>query len=413
MIDFIKIKVLHPDIPGIRNNPNLDWVQPFKERTGETKDQHDAKYHGMSFEIKAGRYLNISGSLHKHWNSINGKGEQNHNDFSRYDLSATIETFCKTFDLDPDNCKIENFEFGVNITPPIPVTDILNAVIHHKGKQFNWAQDQKMNYLECKHTQYYVKVYDKGLQYGQGEILRFEVKTRKMEYVSRAKIKTLSDLLKCENLAVLGSMLKDDFKLILFDDPTVNTSAMNQRDGLTFERCRNPKYWEMLKPDNFKKKRHRFKSLCKKFGSLDIQEIVSPLITVKWNDLLCPVAKTVPDLTGLSIGDGNENVTRFDTLNIGSVPVQSDPAGRVPGSPPRRYCLSCGRDITDQRKGSRFCSAKVVGYVEAHRCRNRDSNPRNRIRYMKDRELKEPTLFDTSPLFIKWNPAGREKTKSV
>lgn len=408
MIDFTKIRVKHPDIQGIRNNPRLDWDQRTNEKTGEIKEC-TAVYHGLVFQILGGQYLNISGSLHKHWNSINGKGEQNYNDFSRYDLSLTVETFCKTFDLDPGNCIVENIEFGVNITPPVPVTNILNAAIHHKGKPFYWKRSLFMNYLECEHRQYFVKFYDKGLQFSQGEILRFEVKTRKMEYISRAKIETLSDLLKYENLTVLGSMLKDNFSLILFDDPTVNTAAMNQRDRSTVEQGRNPKYWDTLKPDNFKKKRQRFKDLCINHGSVNFQEIVYPVIGQKWNDLITSNLKTLPELTGVLIGGENTNITHFDTSNIVSNRVKLDMNGPGPGSPPRRYCLSCGRDITDQRPGTKFCSAKVVGYVEAHRCRNRDSNPRNRIRHMKERELKEPTLFDTSSLFIKWNPAGRDK----
>lgn len=412
MIDFIKIQVKHPDISGIRNNPRLDWDQRTNEKTGEVK-QCIAVYNGMAFQIVGGQYLNISGSLHKHWNSINGLGEQNYNDFDRYDLLSTGESFCKTFNLNPDNCIIENFEFGENITPPLPSNKILDSAIHHKGNPFNWKRTLFMNYLECEHRQYYVKFYDKGLQFNQGEILRFETKTRKMEYVSRAKIGTLSDLLKCENLTILGSMLADNFSLILFDDPTVNTSAMNQRDGLTIEQCRNPKFWESLKPDNYFKKRNRFRELCRKYGSLDIQEKVHPLIVEKWNALLRPKGKTLQELTGVSGGGEKPNITGIDTSNIGSNPVKLDMNDPVPGSPPRRYCLSCGRDISDQRIGSKFCSAKYIGYVEAHRCRNRDSNPRNRIRCMKELEKVNPPLFDTDTLFIKYRKTTiKQRVKS-
>lgn len=44
-----------------------------------------------------------------------------------------------------------------------------------------------------------------------------------------------------------------------------------------------------------------------------------------------------------------------------------------------RVCLSCGRDISHQNKKSIFCSAKFVGYEQAHQCRNQASNPKNNL----------------------------------
>jgi len=65
MIDFVKIKVLNPDIPRIRDNLRLEWDQRTSERTGEVKE-YTARFHGITFEIKNNQYLNISGSLHKY-----------------------------------------------------------------------------------------------------------------------------------------------------------------------------------------------------------------------------------------------------------------------------------------------------------------------------------------------------------
>jgi hypothetical protein len=70
MIDFVKLKILNPDIERIRNNPRLEWFEKASTRTGEIKEQ-TATFHGIGFEIKNNQYLNISGSLHKFWNAIN------------------------------------------------------------------------------------------------------------------------------------------------------------------------------------------------------------------------------------------------------------------------------------------------------------------------------------------------------
>ncbi len=66
----------------------------------------------------------------------------------------------------------------------------------------------------------------------------------------------------------------------------------------------------------------------------------------------------------------------------------------------KKECKITGVDISDQRKGSKFISAKEVGYEEAHRVRNNDSNPRNnlrrRIQIIKD----NPGLFSANDVAV-------------
>jgi hypothetical protein len=398
MIDFIKIRIDNPDIPGIRNNPRLEWIQRINEKTGEVKE-YTATFHGLTFQIVDNQYLNISGSLHKHWNAINEQGDQNYNDFKLLDLAGAIMNVCEWFNLLPGNCIIENFEFGVNVIPPIPVTEILRSVINHKGKPFNRQYSCKMNYLECSHRQYYLKMYDKGLQFDQGNKLRFEIKTRKMEIVKPANIEKLSDLLIQDNMNRLGTILTGNFNDILFYDYTIPEKEINARERLVLTQGQNPLFWQEYKdttPDNYFKKRNRFKDLVKKFGNQDIQEIVFPLIGQKWIELLTIDLKTLQELTG----GKKPNITGIDTSNIGTNTVMLDMNDPAYEHPQRRYCLTCGNDITNQRSGSMFCGAKYVGYSRAHRCRNIDSNPRNRIRYILDQERINPTLFETTPFFI-------------
>ena len=422
MLDFFKLHILNPDIPRIRNNLRLEWDLNTSERTGEVK-KITSKFHGLTFEVKINKYLNISGSIHKFWNSIHGRGEQNYNDFSFEDLTVVIIEFCKMFDLTPDSCMLENLEFGVNVSPTIPANEILRSVINHKGSRFELRHSKKQDFHECTHFQYYIKFYDKGLQYDQGNILRFEIKTRKMEFVRLANIQTLSDLLNPAKIERLGAILKTNFNEILFYDYTIPETQLSAGKRLILTQGQNPTYWETYKktnpetykktnPDNYYKKRQRFKELVKKHGTRDIQEIVGSLISQKWNELSKIDPETLQELTGVA----KSNITGIDTSSIGSEPVKlsgrdqstdTPPGGIIPGAevqgaePPRRYCLSCGNDITHQRANSTFCSAKYVGEQNAHRCRNLDSNPRNRIKYMIEREKNCLTLFDTSPYFVK------------
>lgn len=407
MIDFIKLRVFNPDLDRIRKNSSLEWIQHTNERTGEVKE-YNATFYGLTFQIIS-RYLNVSGSIHKHWNSKKGGGEQNYNDFTISELIRVIIDFCSQFNLSPDNCILKNFEFGVNITPPIPTGEILRSLINHKGKLFNRVRSQNMNYLECEHRQYYVKIYDKGQQYDRGNILRFEIKTRKMEFVKTANIRTLSDLMNPANLKRMGTILTANFSELLFYDYTIPDTGINTRERLILTQGQNPLFWTNYKetnPDNYFKKRNRFKDLVKRYGTQDIQSIISPLISAKWNELLTVDPKTLQELTRVL----KSNITGIDTSNIGIISVMLDTGKQEPeqvtgegaegvtypgqGTPPRRYCLSCGKEISHQRANSKFCSAKYVGYVQAHQCRNIDSNPRNRIKQWIRIEKNSPPLFN-------------------
>jgi len=414
MIDFVKIKVLNPDIPRIRDNLRLEWDQRTSERTGEVKE-YTARFHGITFEIKNNQYLNISGSLHKYWNSLNGRGEQNYNDFRFEDLPGTIFEFCKMFDLVPGSCILENLEFGVNVSPTIPANEILRSVIDHKGKPFTNEYSENKRFRECERQRYIVKIYNKGLQYNQpGNILRFENKTIKMTHVKETGITTMQDLLDPGKIERLGVILLDNFNELLFYDYTIPLNGLSASKRLILTQGQTPAYWIDLKetnPANYYKKRHRFKDLVKKHGTRNIQEIVGSLISQKWNELLKTDPKTLQeltdpaknDITGINRSDKGLKPVKFTNGHRSTDPT---PGGIIPGEedqgaePPRRYCLSCGKDISHQRPNSKFCSAKYVGYQNAHRCRNIDSNPRNRIKYMQEREKDCFTLFDTSPYFV-------------
>ena len=57
-------------------------------------------------------------------------------------------------------------------------------------------------------------------------------------------------------------------------------------------------------------------------------------------------------------------------------------------------CKGCGCIIPNPKKGQMYCSAKVVGYNAAHKCRNNNSNPRNNTKKSIRRVLSIPLMFD-------------------
>jgi hypothetical protein len=62
-----------------------------------------------------------------------------------------------------------------------------------------------------------------------------------------------------------------------------------------------------------------------------------------------------------------------------------------------RLCVSCGKPLhREQKEGSKFCSAKFVGYEPAHKCRNADSNRRNNLKRKMEKINKKGVLFDVT-----------------
>ncbi|MCK9398983.1 MAG: hypothetical protein M0Q51_03165 [Bacteroidales bacterium] len=406
MIDFVKIRIENDNIQNIKNNTLLDWEQLAIENTGEIKE-YTAIYHGITFTIIHNKYLYVTGSLHKYWNSINLRGEQNYNDFTFSDLTGVIKEFCTSFDLEPGSCILENIEFGVNINPPVLTKEFLRSIINHKGKPFTHEYRENKYFRECERERYIIKAYDKGGQYKQGNIFRFENKTRKMEHLKKIGVSSLVDLLNPVKLHHLGVALKKDFDGLLVYDYTIPSMEIKTQERLILTQGQTPAYWLNLlenNPNLYYKKRIRFKDLVKKHANQDISEIVGKLIIQKWNDLLYCDPKTLQKLTGVV----NSEFTEINSSGIGLKPVMFDIEGNTPDTqveenvtePPRRYCLSCGRDISRQRPTSRFCGVKYVGYIEAHRCRNNDSNFRNRVKYLIQREQNSLTLFDPIPFII-------------
>ena len=68
-----------------------------------------------------------------------------------------------------------------------------------------------------------------------------------------------------------------------------------------------------------------------------------------------------------------------------------------------RECVTCGRDISKQKKGSKYCSEKSHGR-KAKQCRNRQSNPIHKTKrqrqLLEQRTYLQPSLF---PVYLHYD----------
>lgn len=276
MIDFVKIylKDFNPSI--LEGNTRLDFFDNIDLSTGQirTTNRNGKKitpyknefYNGLEFRIYDNGRTTIQGSLHKFWNS----GAHNYNDFNFSAFSDVLDTLKKDFGIQPEQCILNCLEVGINVTPPIPTNDILDYCFLHKTKPFEYQKNSdEGKYKQCEHSQYFIKLYNKALHYSkqgfdiESEIMRFEIKYKKMERVNNLGIYTLNDI-QNKGFGIFKNELLTEWQNILFYDTTIVSNSMRLTN------YKNPLYWSDLvnKPtkSNYYKHRGFLKDLTIKFS---------------------------------------------------------------------------------------------------------------------------------------------------
>ena len=389
MFDFFSSELtLNPE--EILSNPILNFTSPVNIDTGEIVaprngyTKRTAFYNGLKIDYVVNHKTNknsftLSGSLHKYFhNGINC------NDFKIKEVKESIYELCKLLNIDTSQIKIHRIEFGVNISPSYPTNEILNSLLFYRSQPYELREFNNSGYLkQFVFNQYIVKVYNKGLQYGlSNDLMRFELKVNTMDYLLKKgiQIRCIDDLLKTQIHIQLRELLTKTFESILFYDYRIKAKLItSKRDKQLLIECSNPMFWERFKEDHsataYKKKVKRFKELVLKYSPSDLQKEISKQILDKWNEL-----KSYPILSLVE----NNTVTQNDTHIVPHI-----------GKQDKRYCLTCGRDISHQKPESKFCSEKLYG-PEVKKCRNINSNPRNNFKKKLSKILSGPQLFDSS-----------------
>lgn len=206
----------------IDNDGNPIYRTPYRE----------AEYKGLTFTYSEKGNFRIVGSIHKYFND----GLHNFNDFTESDSKATIVKLCDDFAIKPNAFILENLEIGINFKPPISTNDILDLCFFHSTKPFTSEKDnQTGRYIQCEHSHYIIKIYNKALQYSSlgydinKDIMRFEIKFTVMERLNKLGIKTIADLLNFDFKKFKSLLLKEWDKVLLFDKSIMHKKGFNQK----------------------------------------------------------------------------------------------------------------------------------------------------------------------------------------
>ncbi|MFV8373031.1 hypothetical protein [Flavobacterium sp. LB2P74] len=275
MIDFIKIKITDETlINRIWKNDLLVYEGRSEKRfNDEIKEFVTKSYKNLYFRKYQNR-LEITGSIHYFFNN----GFHNADDFYISNCIYTIIKIQDIFSLDLSKCFLINLEYGVNINPIIPVSELIHNLIYHEKRQFG-RPSIHFNYKIAGNEAYkQIKAYDKSVQFPNQckNMFRFEVKTKQAKFIHSLGLFTLQDLINKDNYNLLSaSLLKEWGNVLLFDfSIDIDTKFFNTV------------FWEeILKNGNRNKFNNQKKLYYKKLGNNNLHTNIRKIIESKIKDL--------------------------------------------------------------------------------------------------------------------------------
>jgi hypothetical protein len=327
MIDFVRFTLPEQYVKGFENNPDLiGWQYRVNSDGRETarftkwpNNKNSLLAISIHYPEHRPKYIKIEGSLHYFFN---GKRD-NSNQFSIQHLKQAIINLAHKYSFKPSDAMLRCFEFGVNIVTPDSPKPFLKGLIMHKGTPFQNRSGRKMNFYHCDHSAKVVKVYDKGLQFTAGNILRFEIRYRKMQPVTKYGIKSLADLMDRPKLIKLSKELNNTLLELVVFDYSIDTAKLPTKIQNELLQGQVYNYWQAINNPNTKKSRlQRFKKLVADCSGRNVLSIYSNLLKKQVNDLFkgkIDDTQTAPLING-KYGCKTENIQNgqngYDTPTI-------------------------------------------------------------------------------------------------
>ena len=412
MIDGIKAHIKTVDVGEFLNNPRLSFTGKYNASTGEVmKGTLTAQYNGLTIRLTPSTVANethcmIDGSLHRFYNS----GGSNNTDFHFWQLSETLSNVESLFKEQLNKITLQNIEFGINLNTDLAAAKIIRSIVSNGGRRFAelCAKDIPIGKVCTKQgADYELKIYDKGKQAETTEkrMLRIEIKVKKMRFLEPYNIATLADLLHPEKIGILGQILADMWDGLVFYDGSIDETKLSIDDRLKLKDYQNPLYWEDL---NFKtryKARVHFAELMAKYSPRTLQNDIREMIFSKWEKLVNTGQKSAVQnhkKEAEKKGCFHQLLNESEAEEKGMFSPFKYRVKTSPQNPSKNksdkkvFCSICGREITHQKPGSKFCSEKYFG-KSARKCRNKAGNQYRTERNRTNRQQARQMLDELKP----------------
>ena len=397
MIDGVKCTCVGTNAAKWLDCDLLNFGLLVSDSTGEIlSNRKQAEKNGLQFSIvrqsNGNNLCCFIGSLHRFKNG----GGFNNDNFTFTQIQSTLHTLEKDYHVNILGAQIQTLEVGVNIPLKYSPNIIIKNAICHKGNIFDTLKANRRHKVGkvVEYTDYSVKLYDKGLQAKNGEnILRVEVKIHRPRMLEPYKIKTLTDLTNKQKVFGLLALLWENIEAIIFYDFSYKCEGLSEAKAAKWQRYSNPYYWQQLKRRQREKARNQYLILLKKYNCIDWRSFVQIEATKTWFDLAglqAEKGRLFPYLFEKMKAQKRGTFSELDYMlekvalrasekrplkSEKNTENQTKEIVQVEKTKIKCFCVSCGRDITHQKKGSRFCSFLYFD-KQAKKCRNKESNRR-------------------------------------
>ncbi len=276
-------------------NPLLEFTTEVNDQTGELKNSiYKADYKSFAIWIYPSGRVELQGSIHKQF-----AGGANHSDFTIENLRTAIEDIEKDLNISASQINIHNIEIGVNLETDFKPGVLLENLIVYKNDPFNSMRIIGRGHgKDIYKTHYAIKIYSKSLQYGlPGNMLRFEKKIFKMQALKAGGV-ILSDLLTIPFIDHCKAQLIDCIDNILISEP-IDFKSLSAKQKKLYDDCINPLNWMRYDSQQRHHKRMQFTSIVKKYGTIQIKQVLRDLVIEKLEILTASKPKTYKVLTGV------------------------------------------------------------------------------------------------------------------
>jgi hypothetical protein len=244
---------------------------------------------GSLIKVGYSNWLDFTGSLPKLIY------KQNYSNLSYSHLLIAIENLSNSLQKHPIELSISSFEYGLCIPMilDLKALELTDLALNYNSKFFENMDDKSKEPSigkKCKLQQYQLKLYSKSMQYNLPyELLRFEVKTHRLNYLRKAKIFTLEDLKDKQKLVFLKQDLLKRISNITFYDNSLLISDLKQSEKDLCLNWKSELYRKELVKNDLKKfhyEKHKLIKIISNYGKQNILPTLKNQISNTWDELL-------------------------------------------------------------------------------------------------------------------------------
>lgn len=261
MIDFIKILITdNTQIEHFKSHSLLTWFSKNEKLSHfdyETVYSKEVKiFKGILFCFYENK-LEILFKPHYYFND----NLHNANDFNSIDCIKVMNDFINTFNIkEPQDFKIINIEYGINIAIPYDIKDFITYLSYH-SKNLLTNDDSlafsKKGYKANKNGSVnfhkVIKLYAKCLQfptYCDKNTFRFEVKSKKSAYIKTLSIETIKDLIELKTYEILAENIVKEWDNVLILGLVDESVFLDTKENNLLSKYQNPNYWYKIKQNH-------------------------------------------------------------------------------------------------------------------------------------------------------------------